>query len=914
MSQTMNWSTEITQFKHPLSYLFNSTTLDELPLNSFTSPRNASVTVIGKRIHCQSCISPSTLDEDPKFPIPIQVFSRIKRHHHQAKKLIKQRSNKIKFQEQPAPPSIKKNSSRPNPIVYKKRKSQKTLNSSNKSLNRPSINDETKPPVPLTERNTIAIGKIIKNTMQNEFRKKIKIELEKKAENEYKLKKKLKLEKQNSKIRLENLKKFRIEKFSPKAAWGIDQRKYSETERQKLAKEIENQRTARRAEKKSPGYISKQGVGLSNFLEIESELGFKPRSSSTVFEPPTSVIIKKESNPQIKLYIKQKKQQKSDLKTDQLIENIKKETRRIASLKLLDVKSHSNTKKPKKTKTKPKKFLKKPAVDEEKYKEEKPSSDLIFDPDSAMRQNLSGFSEETDQLNNMDSDTIQDLQQKAAIKIQSHIRKFLIMKKYKNIQGSYTKEDAEVKNIISAWQQSISEIQYQDMDSYNKIIDEQKLWQENQLESLQELKRKEINEVIEVTKSHTSDPKIIDSITKIIDSRYQHISSIFQKSIDIDSVTNNDFNPTSDIIEEEKEDSIDSKKNRVLDFSFPSYKSEKSINENSSSVSQKPLDLQDTIGSKNSPSDIIAHQDYIIVNNSINDLTLSEIKDTQKIPLVSRASPSSDTSDSDLPSTKFMNLTPETLCELSDKILSQCLAQELAPYKTNEKQIYIEKDPDQIQLYIQELIERLYPYFAELKSIISKPLRKNPLEILGKMNDLAKCYPIEWEFSTCPAIINSQFFIELDKIREIIVNEEIKIPQKIHDKMIFDNCNEFLQTLRPYGLIGVPAPWSDSLRILKHTDFNLQQYLYMLKVKIFELSNFNAGKIQDHSFLIASGGKEDGVQNSREEKLGVLIAEDINNREPTWINYELEETQTKLEVSDLVLETLISETINFLSA
>ena len=45
-----------------------------------------------------------------------------------------------------------------------------------------------------------------------------KLELEKKAEYEYNAYKKNQLEKQNSKIRLENSLKFKMEKFTPKAA------------------------------------------------------------------------------------------------------------------------------------------------------------------------------------------------------------------------------------------------------------------------------------------------------------------------------------------------------------------------------------------------------------------------------------------------------------------------------------------------------------------------------------------------------------------------------------------------------------------------------------------------------------------------------------------------------------------------
>ena len=216
----MNWSSEVTQLRHPLSCYFNSSMIEDTPLNSFSSPRAGSVTVIGKRIYSQSCISPSTLLEDPKFPIPIQVFTRIKRQQTQAKKLCKQRNLKIKCQEQPGPPVIKPKPKRIITVVTKKREIRKEKPKTlvnNKSC--PKIILKEDPfPAPLSERSTGKMSQIIKLTMQKEVKNKKKLELEKKAEYEYNAYKKNQLEKQNSKIRLENSLKFKMEKFTPKAA------------------------------------------------------------------------------------------------------------------------------------------------------------------------------------------------------------------------------------------------------------------------------------------------------------------------------------------------------------------------------------------------------------------------------------------------------------------------------------------------------------------------------------------------------------------------------------------------------------------------------------------------------------------------------------------------------------------------
>ena len=309
-------------------------------------------------------------------------------------------------------------------------------------------------------------------------------------------------------------------------------------------------------------------------------------------------------------------------------------------------------------------------------------------------------------------------------------------------------------------------------------------------------------EVLEVTKQHGNDPHIIDSLTKIIDARYQHISEIFTNNIENEGVFHN-------VTEDDKEDLARTKEQRISDFSFPSYKSDKSVHEISFYNSKKEASDLLVMESKSSPSEIMIFQDYKVQNNSIeeiNELLLSDIKETPKAALVSRGSPISDISENEI-ETKLNKIvmSPEVICEFSEFIILQCLNQELSPYKNNQQQLSIEKDSYKIQEYLDSLIFIIQSNPFELKSIISKPLRKNPLETLAKIQGLDKPICGDWNFFTCPFVINPSICVELEKASKYS-NEKIKNSQKAHDKMVFDNCNEFLQTLRPYGIQGAPNP------------------------------------------------------------------------------------------------------------
>lgn len=51
----------------------------------------------------------------------------------------------------------------------------------------------------------------------------------------------------------------------------------------------------------------------------------------------------------------------------------------------------------------------------------------------------------------------------------------------------------------------------------------------------------------------------------------------------------------------------------------------------------------------------------------------------------------------------------------------------------------------------------------------------------------------------------------------------------------------------------------------------------------------------------------------REKKLATLLAREMIENEPRWLNYEFEEAQVKIDIGDMILEQLVTETITILN-
>ena len=58
---------------------------------------------------------------------------------------------------------------------------------------------------------------------------------------------------------------------------------------------------------------------------------------------------------------------------------------------------------------------------------------------------------------------------------------------------------------------------------------------------------------------------------------------------------------------------------------------------------------------------------------------------------------------------------------------------------------------------------------------------------------------------------------------------------------------------------------------------------------------------------------EDATQDMRQAKLANLLHQEIIEEEHPWLNYEFEETQIRIDLGEMILESLVQETVDFLS-
>eukprot|EP01022_Parablepharisma_sp_SALTPOND_P001932 TRINITY_DN107_c0_g2_i1.p1 TRINITY_DN107_c0_g2~~TRINITY_DN107_c0_g2_i1.p1 ORF type:complete len:1008 (+),score=93.89 TRINITY_DN107_c0_g2_i1:4888-7911(+) len=233
----------------------------------------------------------------------------------------------------------------------------------------------------------------------------------------------------------------------------------------------------------------------------------------------------------------------------------------------------------------------------------------------------------------------------------------------------------------------------------------------------------------------------------------------------------------------------------------------------------------------------------------------------------------------------------------------------------------------------------------ELMSEVNRPIPRNPSEILKKLQnptlETMERFPPQLPHEMAP-ILRLSTYLEGERLQEIYKQElgEKDTPEfliecdHIHKKAIFDASNEALNLIRPYGFLGQPMLWSGNPRIL-FTQItcpgiivtnvkNIVSLNSLIQDQVLDWAGLEAGTLPKKDFVENGKFDLDSFNEIREHKLITLLGQEVLfagitnykmkvlDTEQQWLNYEMEETEVKIDIADMIMEKLLGETIDIL--
>lgn len=245
----------------------------------------------------------------------------------------------------------------------------------------------------------------------------------------------------------------------------------------------------------------------------------------------------------------------------------------------------------------------------------------------------------------------------------------------------------------------------------------------------------------------------------------------------------------------------------------------------------------------------------------------------------------------------FLNEFSDDLDAILDKEIRMFI--ESVPFALIEKEI----DPSQtfVDNYLDLLMKTMMKNEDEMLEIINTPVYLDPLDKLADLQNSETGGILK--FPTLEMILLPQLSTQLK-----IQLKTLEHPSRqVYLQMIFDCVNESLNYIRPFGTRGLPDPWSPIPSTL-FGEGQLKTVFGKIRTFIHKWVTIRSGCYSDENIR----NDEEKLQKLREEKLSVLLTQNINDDEKKWLEYEDEETQAKIEVSDILFESLIYETLQLI--
>ena len=238
--------------------------------------------------------------------------------------------------------------------------------------------------------------------------------------------------------------------------------------------------------------------------------------------------------------------------------------------------------------------------------------------------------------------------------------------------------------------------------------------------------------------------------------------------------------------------------------------------------------------------------------------------------------------------------------------------------KENSYRLYYNKIGPQLIILIKNEIKNKY---NEIYENISTPLRNQAkglmvslsLQDADMLRDNYKKLYIKKDISQ---IINKEKLLKnFEPInKQLRKDDNNKFDYLEYDQMLnnclIDTTIELINKERLYGESGDPLPWSSRTHeiIFKYDKNDPKKLCDLISKKLLFMLHNRIGLIsENYDFLTG-----DQLNNEREKRFLNNVHKELDENEYQWKNLEMEETQLKVEASEMIMEQLYNEIIEIL--
>ena len=265
----------------------------------------------------------------------------------------------------------------------------------------------------------------------------------------------------------------------------------------------------------------------------------------------------------------------------------------------------------------------------------------------------------------------------------------------------------------------------------------------------------------------------------------------------------------------------------------------------------------------------------------------------------------------------------DDLSSLNDSIMSSYSA-----FSVFNKTIKDKKKENSLNLYFRKIAPKLVKLIKEeiiskyprIYANISTPLKNKSVGLMmslclqdaDMLRDNYKCTEMK---ETIRSIINKEGILKkFEPINKQIRSKDKVTSDNFYDNMLndclIDTTIELINKERLYGENGDPLEWSSRTHelVFKYNKNDAKLFAKNICKNLMKTMFTRVGLItENYDYLNA-----EQINDRRDKKLIDNIKNELDEDEYQWRNLEMEETQLKVEIAELIMEQLYNENIEIL--
>ena len=272
-----------------------------------------------------------------------------------------------------------------------------------------------------------------------------------------------------------------------------------------------------------------------------------------------------------------------------------------------------------------------------------------------------------------------------------------------------------------------------------------------------------------------------------------------------------------------------------------------------------------------------------------------------------------------------------SLISLRDNGLENFNDSVMSSYTANSvlnKTIKDKKKEKSINLYTEKIApillkfleNEIYEKYILIYDNISKPLQNDIEGVIMALelqngNMLKEYYKHDKNTKSIKDIMNKPKILEkFSKINKIIRKKDNVIDDDYYDHMlnecVIDSAIEIIEKERIYGNNGEPLPWSNRTRELnyKYDKNNPKKFVEIVIGKLKEILQYKIGLIPSNCENLT----QEQINLYKDKKITNVLKNELEENEENWNNLEMEETQLKIEITEIINEQLYNEVMEIL--